>query len=138
MNKQDLMLLSKVRIKEARVLLSAEHFSGAYYLAGYSVECAIKACIAGQIRSSVVPEKNFGQQFYQHNLENLVRYAGLWAPLQAAISANRALSVNWVLVKDWSEQSRYFHDTSKAQADDLLAAITARKTGILSWVKSCM
>ena len=44
MDRKVLQSLSLLRIREAEALLSAQYFSGAYYLAGYSVECGIKAC----------------------------------------------------------------------------------------------
>lgn len=45
-DRQDLQELSRVRLKEATALLKLGLFDGAYYLAGYAVECALKACIA--------------------------------------------------------------------------------------------
>ena len=45
-DRKDLQELSKVRLKEATALLKLGLFDGAYYLAGYAVECALKACIA--------------------------------------------------------------------------------------------
>ena len=46
MDRKDFQELSRVRLKEATALLRLGLFDGAYYLAGYSVECALKACIA--------------------------------------------------------------------------------------------
>jgi hypothetical protein len=46
MNRAELQRLAKERISDAKVLLAARHWSAAYYLAGYAVECALKACIA--------------------------------------------------------------------------------------------
>jgi HEPN domain-containing protein len=46
MNRADFHKLAEIRIKEARVLLDRKCYAGAYYLAGYAVECALKACIA--------------------------------------------------------------------------------------------
>ncbi len=46
MNRADLQQLGQMRIDEATLLLAHRHWSGAYYLAGYAVECALKACIA--------------------------------------------------------------------------------------------
>jgi HEPN domain-containing protein len=45
-NRNGLQDLSKVRLKEATALLNLRMYDGAYYLAGYAVECALKACIA--------------------------------------------------------------------------------------------
>ncbi len=49
MNKSDLEKIVDIRIKEAKVLFDAECYEGAYYLAGYALECAIKACIAKKV-----------------------------------------------------------------------------------------
>lgn len=46
MNRSDFQDLAQIRLAEAAALLQAERFDGAYYLAGYAVECALKACIA--------------------------------------------------------------------------------------------
>jgi len=46
MNRNDFQQLADVRIDEAVVLLDQGKYDGAYYLAGYAVECSLKACIA--------------------------------------------------------------------------------------------
>ena len=50
MYKRDLQRISDIRLSEAKVLLDNEYYSGAYYQLGYSVECALKACIAKQVQ----------------------------------------------------------------------------------------
>ena len=57
MNRKDLQRLTRLRLAEARVLLAAAKYDGAYYLAGYAVECALKACIAKQIKRFDFPDK---------------------------------------------------------------------------------
>jgi hypothetical protein len=43
-------------LQDAEALLQGGRYDAAYYLAGYAVECAIKACIANQTRrASLVP-----------------------------------------------------------------------------------
>jgi hypothetical protein len=39
-----------MRLTEAKSLYRLGHFSGAYHIAGYAIECAFKACIAKQTR----------------------------------------------------------------------------------------
>ncbi len=39
----DFQSFSRIRVNEAKALLHLKHYSGAYYLAGYAVECALKA-----------------------------------------------------------------------------------------------
>jgi hypothetical protein len=41
----ELQALAARRIREARVLFDAGEFDGAYYLAGYAIECALKAIV---------------------------------------------------------------------------------------------
>ena len=60
------------------MLLGARRFDAAYYLAGYSVECAIKAYIAKQIRKYQFPEgSEKAKQIYTHTLKDLIEVAGL-------------------------------------------------------------
>ena len=53
------------------MLLKAGHFSGAYYLAGYSVECALKACIAKQTARYDFPDKSKANDSFVHDLKKL-------------------------------------------------------------------
>jgi hypothetical protein len=43
--RRDFQRLSETRCNEATALLAAQQFEGVYYLIGYAVECALKACI---------------------------------------------------------------------------------------------
>ena len=59
MNRTDLQQLADVRIAEAHALLTlaVPMSDGAYYLAGYAVECALKACIAKTVNQHDFPDK---------------------------------------------------------------------------------
>ena len=46
MNRRDLQELTRIRAVEAGTLLDQGMYDGAYYLSGYAVECALKACIS--------------------------------------------------------------------------------------------
>lgn len=136
MNRQELQELSKLRRKEAASLLKAKHYSGAYYLLGYSVECALKACIAKQTNRYDFPNKDLANKAYVHNLEQLLKLSGLENELTKEISKNKTLEVNWAVVKDWKETSRYLCTIEPADARDLYTACTSRSNGILTWIKS--
>jgi len=56
-NRQKLQELALMRIAEAKVLFNASHFAGAYYLAGYAIECGLKACIAKTVNQYDFPSK---------------------------------------------------------------------------------
>ena len=135
-NRTEFQQLSRVRQREARVLLKAGQTLGAYYLAGYAVECALKACIAKQTRRHDFPNRERTKSAYTHDLERLVRAAGLERDFARARSSNAALEVNWALVKDWNETSRYKSSIGMPDAKDLLSACVARKSGILSWIRA--
>jgi HEPN domain-containing protein len=135
MNRSDLQKISRIRLTEAAVLLQAGHYPGAYYLAGYSVECALKACIAKQTKRHEFPNRNLANKAWVHDLEELIKLSGLGRDLEEDIEKNKALELNWVVVKDWSESSRYDLSISDVQSRDFYSACAAPKNGILSWIK---
>ncbi len=77
MNKSEFETLADIRIKEAQILLAADCYEGAYYLAGYAVECTLKACIAKQVKAFDFPDKKLAHDSYTHNLTKLLTTAGL-------------------------------------------------------------
>jgi HEPN domain-containing protein len=133
MDRRDLRALSRVRLSEAKALLKAELSDGAYYLAGYAVECALKACIAKETRRYEFPEKKRVDASYTHSLKELVRVAELRDGLQEAAEADPRLREYWDVVESWSEQSRYGKN-SKERARALIEAISDRNHGVIKWV----
>lgn len=134
MRRADLKKLADLRAKEATVLLKARQPSGAYYLAGYSIECALKACIATQFKRSELPDKKLVNDSYTHDLTKLLGLAGLQATLNQDFTSNPALEVNWAVVKDWSESRRY-QFMSRRDAQDMCDAVSSLPDGVLTWVK---
>lgn len=72
------------------MLLDRRRYDGAYYLAGYVVECALKACIAKGTRRFDFPPRAV-QDIYTHDLARLLRQAGLEPDLQRDIGSDREL-----------------------------------------------
>ncbi|KAA9354836.1 HEPN domain-containing protein [Larkinella humicola] len=134
MNGRLLKQISEVRIKEAAVLLSTKNYCGAYYLAGYAIECALKACIAQKTKRHDFPDKNFAQKCYTHDLKELVKLADLEAQRLNLEKHNSTFATNWTIVKDWNESSRYRMIT-KAEAKNLLDSVTDPISGILIWIQ---
>jgi HEPN domain-containing protein len=134
MNRNDLQRLSNARIREARILFAAGEYSGAYYLAGYSVECALKACFAKGVQRHDFPDKNRAGKIFTHRLPELAKLANVEAELALATKGNPRLSGAWLLVSNWTEESRY-PVWGKAECQEMLAAITAGKDGVLPWIK---
>jgi HEPN domain-containing protein len=77
MNRKAFQEISKIRVREAQELLDAGHYPGAFYLIGYAVECALKACVSKQVKRYDFPDKKLATEAFTHDLEKLVRVAGL-------------------------------------------------------------
>ena len=134
MNRTGLQELANERIAEAKILLDAGKWSGAYYLAGYAVECGLKACIAKLTKPDEFPDKNFAAKCWVHDIEPLVKLAELEKTREEAMTANPDLSDNWDIVCAWNETSRYERKT-QAEAQALYDAITHDLNGVLAWIR---
>jgi HEPN domain-containing protein len=123
--------LAETRLLDARACFEAGRYDAAYYLAGYTVECALKACIARQTHENDFPPKNAGE-YYVHNLEKLANLATS-VPFQADREADPALSEYWIVVKEWSEASRYQPpgDESARKAEEILRAVSDEQHEVL-------
>lgn len=136
MNRNDLQTLADLRVVDARVLLDAGRFPAAYYLLGYAVECALKACIAKQIKEHDFPDRQLVLDSYTHNLEQLLRISGLKPQFDLQMKANTTFEVNWTTIKDWTEAARYDNNVPEVRARDLLNAVTDPTSGVLTWLKT--
>jgi HEPN domain-containing protein len=134
MNRSDLQRLSNTRIREAKILFAAGEYSGAYYLAGYAVECALKACFAKSVQRYDFPDKKV-QRVFIHNLTELVALANLKDELLAARLASEDFVAAWQIVGKWTEESRYSSTLTKTDAEEILDAIGRRRDGVLTWIK---
>jgi hypothetical protein len=133
MNRVELQQLAQARIAEADVLLQSGQFSGAYYLAGYAVECALKACIAKLMKSEEFPDRDFARDCWSHDFNKLMRLTQLEMQHGTQLAANPLYRENWLIAKDWTEGSRnQMHDAAKAQ--QLYNAIVDPTDGVLSWI----
>ena len=117
MNRGDFQKLTQERLKDAQALLQEKRYSGAYYLCGYVIECALKACIAKQTRRfDFPPERKAIDAIYTHDLAKLINSAGFEVAFRDDRKKDRRLDRNWGEVKDWKETSRYEeYDQNKAQ-----------------------
>ena len=133
MNRRDLQAVAEARLKDAQILYRHRRFDGAYYLSGYVIECALKACIAKKTKRYDFPNKELAQEVYTHDLTQLVRHAGLGQALQQEFRNDAALELRWGVVKDWKERSRYERH-GRNQARDLLDAVAGAQ-GVFACLK---
>jgi len=135
MNRADFQVLADIRIAEAQQLLAAGLYDGAYHLAGYAVECALKACIARLTNQYDFPDKEFLLACYTHAVEKLVNVAGLAADRDRDAPVGSVLAANWKVAGNWSEGSRYVRKTA-AEAQALVQAVADPSNGVLQWIKA--
>lgn len=115
--------LSEQRLKDAQALLTAECWSAAYYLAGYSVELAFKAIasarIAHEMTRVVLPERKDLLDLFVHSPGQLARHPFINLD-QKSRSAGAPIP-QWNLVKTWKEGSRYV-EWPREEAEAMVAA----------------
>ena len=135
MTRSDLQRLAEIKFEDAVLLLQHQRYCNAYYLAGYSVELALKACIAKQIRKEEIPDKGLIDKLFTHDYTKLVGLAGLVAELKKAQNFDHRFQAYWGIVAEWSPDHRYaIIDSMSAQL--LLDAIGDTDHGVLKWIKT--
>ncbi|MGA3054885.1 MAG: DNA-binding protein [Candidatus Korobacteraceae bacterium] len=135
LNRDTLRTLAASRLEEARVLLENKLWTGAYYMTGLAVECALKAYLASTVKAHDFPDKEFVNKMYVHRLEALFTAdAALWAALQADMKTDAKLNVNWSTVKDWDDGKRY-DIVEELEARGLYEATTEAGSGVMEWIR---
>ena len=135
MTRLDLQSLAEIKFKDAVLLLQHQRYCNAYYLAGYSVELALKACIAKQIRKEEIPDKGLIDKVFTHEYSKLVGLAGLSAELTNNQNLDHEFQAYWGIVAEWSPNYRYAI-VEATSAELLLTAIGNPDHGVLQWIKT--
>ena len=134
LTKKDLEKLAQIRADDALFLFKSGRASSAYYLAGYSIELALKACISNLMQANVIPDKAFINAIYTHKLDALLSTAGLRPQFSTDSRANSQFAAYWAIVTKWTEESRYeFWDPMAAAS--LLEAVHDPDNGVFQWLK---
>src|SRR5580692_9166490 len=123
LNRELLRQLSEQHLADAQVLLELRRWPGAYYLAGYSVECALKACIAKLTKVHDFPHKDSPKAF-THRLDVLVGLAELEQARIDKAKSSLDFKLNWAVILEWSEESRYDLSAEDREARNLIHAIS--------------
>jgi hypothetical protein len=131
MLRRDFQTLSAVRVREAKALARGRLFDGAYYLGGLAVESALKSSIARLTQRHEFPDLRRVQRAYTHNLEELLRLAGLEPRLNTAEPAVRDA---WERTKTWNVETRYHVGRPEADVLEFLDAVAGRH-GVQRWLK---
>jgi HEPN domain-containing protein len=126
------------RVRDAAALLKLRRWSAAYYLAGYAVECGLKACVVAYVKRHIeviFRERRFSEKCWTHDFEELLKVAQLMAQRDADAAANPTLHLNWQVVKNWSETARYERKT-RVEGEGLYRAVTDPASGVLPWIRN--
>lgn len=141
----DIRDIAKTRLNESKALVSAALYDGAFYLAGYSVELALKAKICDTLDIPNLFDESFRsggageiQRIFKiHKLDDLMLLSGNRRNFEQAKASNPALHANWMIIAEkWNEHCRYMCCNTKSQLDaqELIEAIGDNKNGVLTWI----
>ena len=131
----DFKKLHERYISDAELLYRYERYDSAYYLAGYSVECLLKAIICKNIQPNEFPPKNPSNTHYIHNIEQLIKTAKLDKEFEFDRGKSDELKNSYLLLKDWDPADLRYNTgpTSQKKAKDFLDAVKDEK-GFVSWL----
>ena len=85
MNRLEFQQLAEVRVREAEALLAVGLWDGAYYLAGYAVECALKACILRLVEQTAKHREALDEEAARARATMEASFADRQANLDAAV-----------------------------------------------------
>lgn len=115
------------RYEEAEVLFLADYGNGAVYLAGYGIECILKALVLASVRETDRPDtiKSFrGAKAHEYEwLRSMYLTNG-------GARFPREVTRQFTLVNDWSTDLRY---TPRAVRADDAQAFLAAAAAIIRW-----
>jgi len=136
-NRGDFQELAELHLQHGEALLDAKLYSGAYYMCGYAVECALKACICkntAQFDFYPHPRKVV-ENAWSHDFTKLVGVAGLQDQFRLARNTDAVLHVNWNEIDGWSEDSRHESKKGSQAAENLITAVSDPDHGVLACIK---
>lgn len=135
MHCSDLQRMADRNIASALILFDASNWSNSYYLAGYSIEMALKSLISRKFFADDIPNKNFVRDTYTHEFKVLIGLAGLKHEFDIAVKKESKLGSNWSICTEWTPECRY-QEKNETEARELLNAIRHDTDGVLPWIKT--
>jgi hypothetical protein len=130
--------LAEDRIREGIILLSQGQPTGAAYISGYAAELLLKAVLATRLSAygGFWPFDNISHEHKTHNLEVLLKHAGLQDQMHKAALANFELGSNWATLRDqWGPDLRY-RRLQRQIASDTVQAVSGHRDGVATWLRS--
>jgi hypothetical protein len=135
LNRVEFQQLSELHLQHAKALLDAKLYSGAYYMCGYVVECALKACICKRTnQDDFYPHPKEAHKAWSHDRKDLIGLADIVEKVEDARRADNTLNIYWREVEGWTVESRY-EKHSQREAENLYDAVSHPVHGVLACIK---
>jgi len=125
---------SKEHLQEAKFLQSRRRYLSVYANVGFAIECALKAAIMRKHRLNGWPADFRQRGWGTHDLNKLLKYAGLADEMRQEVDAATKVGAAWLTVKDWDNQARYGRLEDYSTGRDMLKAANNPIWGVLSWL----
>ena len=120
LTKNELINISKTRLKDASILLDNDRYDGAVYLCGYAVELRLKYCVCKALKWSGFPSAK-GEfkgylSFKTHDLDILLHLSG------REIKVKTKSLTDWSNVAAWDPETRYnvIGKVTRQEADTMI------------------
>lgn len=147
----EILQLADNKFKCAEILAEAGMYDDAYYMCGYAIELYLKASVCKLLdlddffntekmqsrrllpgKSTVSNFRQLYKQYMIHDLEQLIIFSGLFKEVTALDNTNFQLKFDWLIILEWSEQSRYKLD----QTEESTMKFIHSSKKILAWLRS--
>lgn len=144
----DFQDVAQLRITEAQTLLDHHLPDGAFYLAGYAVECALKAAICKTLGIDDFFEPNTAkthsakvqddvlQKFKTHDYGTLLALSGLYYTLEAATVADISLGDAWTVIRRLTRTEQYRYETVLRKEPGDVKSFVDSIHIFLQWIKT--
>jgi hypothetical protein len=131
--RRDLVRLQVEWLLDARTLLGAQRYAGAYHAGGVALECALKARIARFIEAEEFPDLKLAREAWDHDPRKLLALGDLLRLMRAAPPS---VQTNWATMKDWTVESRYTHTVNPATVAAFVDALDHPTDGVITWLRN--
>ena len=140
---EEIIKIADTRLEEAKLLFKEKRYSGAFYLAGYSVELTLKAKICQSFGTpNLFDEKNSTKGIDKvrssvktHDLTILLIFSGLKPKYDGLKNTNPKMLKNIsFLMKKWNEAERYKPDSPVRYAQ--IEKTINNLEDFLKWIKT--
>lgn len=122
----------KLRLVDARLLLEGERTTGAVYLAGYTVECLLKALLLDGVSAGV--RREVLREFRGSRAHSIEWLRGLYRQ-RVGMAVPSAINRHLTRVASWSTDLRYESTLMRrSEADEFMVSVEA----IEGWAEARM